>query len=82
MRSHLRRTLSGVEFDVDYAWGGAFGESATGLPLIGPAPDMAHTQVVMGFGGNGITYSVIASQVVAAAVRGRPDSDADLYALV
>ena len=78
----LHELLPGVEFDIDYAWGGAFGESATGLPLIGPAPEMAHTQVVMGFGGNGITYSVIASQVAAAAVRGRPDPDADLYALV
>jgi glycine/D-amino acid oxidase-like deaminating enzyme len=77
----LHDLLPGVEFDIDYAWGGAFGESATGLPLIGPAPGMPHTHVVMGFGGNGITYSVIASQVVAAAVRGGSDPDADLYAL-
>jgi len=34
---------------------------------------------VMGFGGNGITYSVIASQVVSAAIRGAADPDADLY---
>jgi len=34
----------------------------------------------MGFGGNGITYSVIAAQIVAAALAGRPDPDADLYA--
>lgn len=33
----------------------------------------------MGVGGNGITYSVIASQIVAGAIRGRPDPDADLY---
>ena len=40
---------------------------------------MDHAWAVMGFGGNGITYSVIASQVVSAAIRGGADPDADLY---
>ncbi|MDP3402092.1 MAG: hypothetical protein Q8R97_13340, partial [Brevundimonas sp.] len=71
--------MPGVEFEIDYSWAGAFGESATGLPSIAPVPDMAHAWAVMGFGGNGITYSVIASQVVSAAIRGRADPDADLY---
>lgn len=34
---------------------------------------------VMGFGGNGITFSVIGAQVIAAAIAGRPDPDADLF---
>ena len=75
----LRVLLPEARFDVDYTWAGAFGESATGLPSIGPVPNMDHTWAVMGFGGNGITYSVIASQVVAAEVRGGADPDADLY---
>ncbi len=32
----------------------------------------------MGLGGNGITYSVIASRIVAAEVRGGSDPDAEL----
>ncbi|WP_292031110.1 NAD(P)/FAD-dependent oxidoreductase [Brevundimonas sp. UBA2416] len=76
----LSRLLPGVEFEVDYSWAGAFGESATGLPSIAPVPDMDHAWAVMGFGGNGITYSVIASQVVSKAIRGGSDPDADLYA--
>lgn len=75
----LRQLLPEVEFEVDYAWAGAFGESATGLPSIGPIQTVDHTWAVMGFGGNGITYSVIASQIVAAEVRGQSDPDADLY---
>jgi glycine/D-amino acid oxidase-like deaminating enzyme len=71
-----------LKFEPDYAWSGAFGESTTSMPLIGPIPGMPRSYAVMGFGGNGITYSVIASQVVAAAIRGRPDPDADLYAFV
>lgn len=75
----LKQLLPTVAFEVDYSWAGAFGESSTGLPSIAPVPDMDHAWAVMGFGGNGITYSVIASQIVAAAVRGQPDPDADLY---
>ncbi|WP_340643962.1 FAD-binding oxidoreductase [Phenylobacterium sp.] len=75
----LTRLLPDILFDTDYGWAGAFGESATGLPRIGPVEGMDHSWAVMGFGGNGITYSVIASQVVAAEVRGEPDPDADLY---
>ena len=75
----LTALLPEVEFEVDYSWAGAFGESATGLPSIAPVPDMEHAWAVMGFGGNGITYSVIASQVVSAAIRGGNDADADLY---
>ncbi|WP_395445544.1 NAD(P)/FAD-dependent oxidoreductase [Caulobacter sp. UC70_42] len=69
----LRRLLPDVAFETDYGWAGAFGESATGLPNIGPVMGMDHTWAVMGFGGNGITYSVIASQIVAAEVRGKTD---------
>lgn len=75
----LHELSPALDFEIDYAWAGAFGESATGLPLIGPVPEMPGCFAVMGFGGNGITYSVIASQVIAAAVRGGSDPDADLY---
>ncbi|QQQ17982.1 FAD-binding oxidoreductase [Brevundimonas vitis] len=75
----LKALMPTLEFEIDYTWAGAFGTSTTGLPSIAPVPDMDHAFAVMGFGGNGITYSVIASQIVSAAVRGKPDPDADLY---
>lgn len=77
--ARLKRLLPGTEFEIDYNWAGAFGESDTGLPSIGAVEGMDHCWAVMGFGGNGITYSVIASQIVAAEVRGRSDPDAGLY---
>lgn len=76
----LKHLLPDLEFEVDYSWAAAFGESSDSLPAIAPVPDMDHSWAVMGLGGNGITYSVIASQVVGAAIRGKTDSDADLYA--
>lgn len=73
------RLVPGVFPEVDYCWAGAFGESTDGLPQIAPDPSHRHVWSVIGFGGNGITYSVIASQIVAAALRGERDPDADLY---
>ena len=35
---------------------------------------------VMGFGGNGITFSVIAAQIVVAGIAGRRDRDAWVFA--
>jgi glycine/D-amino acid oxidase-like deaminating enzyme len=34
---------------------------------------------VMGYGGNGITFSRIAAELVATELAGREDADADLY---
>lgn len=76
----LSALVPDLVFEPDYAWSGAFGESTTSMPLIGAIPGMPRGYAVMGFGGNGITYSVIASQVIGAEFRGKPDRDADLYA--
>lgn len=71
--------LPGAKLQRTHAWGGAFGESTTGLPIIDLLPEQPHCHVVAGFGGNGITYSMIAAQITSARLRGRPDPDADLY---
>ena len=68
-----------VPVEIDYTWAGAFGQSATSMPLIGAVPGIPNAYAVMGFGGNGITYSVIASQIVSTAIRGETDPDADLF---
>jgi glycine/D-amino acid oxidase-like deaminating enzyme len=40
---------------------------------------MQHCFAALGYGGNGITYSRIAADIIASIVAGRPDCDADLY---
>lgn len=75
------RRLTGIRIDRPaYVWAAAFGETADGLPIIGAVPGMQRVQAVMGFGGNGITYAMIAAQIVAAALEGDRDPDADLFA--
>lgn len=62
-----------------YRWSAAFGATATGLPLLGAVLGMPRVRAVMGFGGNGITFSQIASEIVATAIEGSRDPDAELF---
>ncbi len=63
----------------DYSWAAAFGSTRTGLPMIGEVPGLKNVYSVMGFGGNGITFSQIAAEIVCAAVGGSTDPDAELF---
>ena len=62
-----------------YAWSAPFGVTADGLPIIDRVPGYDRCFAVMGFGGNGITFSVLAAQIVAAAIAGKPDPDAEIF---
>ena len=63
-----------------HVWAGAFGESKDGLPVIGAVPGMPHCFAVMGFGGNGTVYSMLAAQLMPGLIKGRPPRDAELFA--
>jgi glycine/D-amino acid oxidase-like deaminating enzyme len=63
-----------------FAWTGSFGTTTTGLPIVGPLPRKPRIFAVMGYGGNGITWSRIAAEWVTSALDGRIDSDSDLFA--
>ena len=75
----VRELLPGRRLELDYAWAGAFADSPTGLPYIAPAPELRNCFAVLGCGGNGITFSVIAAEVVRAWVEGKPDPDEKLF---
>jgi glycine/D-amino acid oxidase-like deaminating enzyme len=75
----LKRLMPQVYADVKYRWTGCFGETRTGLPKIGPMPGKPRCWVALGYGGNGITYAQIASDIIVGAFSGQPDVDADLY---
>ena len=56
--------LPGIEFVEDFSWGGTFGVTKDGLPYIGKSPEYENTLFVLGFGGNGITFSVQGMQII------------------
>ena len=75
----LRELLPGRRLAADYAWAGAFADSPTGLPYIAGVPGKRNCMTVLGCGGNGITFSVIAASIARAWVDGRADPQATLF---
>lgn len=76
-----KRIFPSIDFKADYAWAGSFGESPTGLPAIGPIRELSRCYAVLGFGGNGITFSMLAAQLVSRHLQGIKDPDADIFKL-
>ncbi|MDQ0319241.1 glycine/D-amino acid oxidase-like deaminating enzyme [Pararhizobium capsulatum DSM 1112] len=66
---------------VDYSWSGAFGQTVDGLPLIGPVPSMPRILAAYGYGGNGITFSYMASRMLAALIAGERQGWFEAFAL-
>ncbi|WP_425613412.1 NAD(P)/FAD-dependent oxidoreductase [Anatilimnocola sp. NA78] len=66
-------------FTPDYAWAGTFAETKDGLAYIGQPADRPRAYFALGYGGNGITFSTIASQLIADLYLGRPNPDAEVF---
>ncbi len=77
----LAKLLPAIDPTPEFAWAGSFGNTGTGLPLIGPVPGKPRILVLMGYGGNGITFSRIAAELIDTTLAGGEDADADLFAL-
>jgi glycine/D-amino acid oxidase-like deaminating enzyme len=58
-----------------HQWSGAFGETTDGLPFIDAVPGMPNCFAVMGFGGNGTIYSMIAAGIMPGLLAGRSGAD-------
>lgn len=70
IREKLKRLWPRADTRVEHAWCGTFGETADGLPLIGSVPGMAGVYAAYGYGGNGITFSYLAGQMIGAMLAG------------
>jgi glycine/D-amino acid oxidase-like deaminating enzyme len=68
-----------ARFDAAFAWAGTFGETKDGLPFIGAHSKWPSCQFALGYGGNGITFSVIAAEVIRDALLGRANPLAELF---
>ena len=63
--------LPHLPFQTDFAWAGTFGQTQDGLPYIGKHPDFKNSYFVLGFGGNGITFSVVGMDMASAWLAGK-----------
>ncbi|MCY7351997.1 MAG: FAD-binding oxidoreductase [Cytophagaceae bacterium] len=66
-------------FVPDRSWAGTFGETEDGLPYIGAHPKFPRSYFALGFGGNGITFSVTAARVLCDALQGGSPEELTWY---
>lgn len=72
--------VAGVEMGRPaYSWAAPFGTTNRGLPIIDTLIAHKRVHAVMGFGGNGITFSMIAAQILSSLIEGHADPDSDLF---
>ena len=67
----FEKHLPDIPFYTDFAWAGTFGETKDGLPYIGTHKDFKNSYFVLGFGGNGITFSVTGMDMAADWLKGK-----------
>jgi glycine/D-amino acid oxidase-like deaminating enzyme len=68
-----------INFKVDYSWAGTFGETKDALPYFGkPNPDV-NEHYILGFGGNGITFSVIGMNSILESIKNKKHPDLEYY---
>lgn len=75
------RLFPQIPFKIDFKWSGAFGTTKDGLPYIGSIPELPNTYFALGYGGNGITFSLIAAQLIAASIKGEKSPCFKLFSL-
>ncbi len=63
----------------DFSWSGTFGVTRDTLPYMGSHPDFPKSLFVLGYGGNGITFSVMAMKVISDAIAGRQNRFLDYF---
>ncbi len=79
LKRDFEKLFPDIEFVPEFSWTGTFGTTADSLPFIGVYPQTPHTYYALGFGGNGITFSVIAAEMIRDMMLGRKDNMQTLF---
>ncbi|WP_113661101.1 NAD(P)/FAD-dependent oxidoreductase [Pedobacter nanyangensis] len=69
----IQKLMPNINFIPDFAWCGTFGETKDGLPYIGSHPKFPNSYFCLGFGGNGITFSVIGANMLVGMLQNEID---------
>lgn len=79
IESKVRKLLPSVQWEPEFAWSGTFGSTKDGLAYIGSSPEYPSCLFALGFGGNGTTFSSIATDLIWDMVRGVTSEEASLF---
>jgi glycine/D-amino acid oxidase-like deaminating enzyme len=79
LQRKLKKMMPKVDFVEDISWGGVFGTTKDGLPYIGASPEYKNCLFVLGFGGNGITFSAQGMKMIPELLKGHEPELAKHY---
>lgn len=68
-----------VPFTPEFSWAGVFGATKDGLPFIGSYKKLSNSFFALGYGGNGITFSAVAAEILADIIKGKKNDDAKIF---
>lgn len=79
LKKYINKHLPHYDFTIDFSWAGRFGETKDGNPYIGEHKDFPNSIFVLGFGGNGITFSVIGMDIVSKLLKNQTHELVNIY---
>lgn len=79
LKNDFKKLFPDINLIPEFSWTGTFGSTQDALPYIGTYTKTPHTYYALGFGGNGITFSLIAAQLICDMIKGIKNEDAQLF---
>jgi glycine/D-amino acid oxidase-like deaminating enzyme len=79
LQQAFHKKMPHIPLKADFSWAGAFASTKDGLPYIGCIPERPNTYFALGFGGNGITFSVIAAEIIRDLIMEKKNEHVQLF---
>ncbi|MBW8332927.1 MAG: FAD-binding oxidoreductase [Prolixibacteraceae bacterium] len=79
LKNDFSKLFPEIELIPEFSWTGTFGSTKDALPYIGTYSKTPHTFYALGFGGNGITFSLTAAEIICDMISGKANKDVLLY---
>lgn len=79
LMERFRITMPDMSITPDFSWAGTFGITKDSMPYIGSHPDHANSFFVLAYGGNGITFSLMAMKMISDSLAGRENRFNDYF---
>jgi glycine/D-amino acid oxidase-like deaminating enzyme len=81
LTEHLAALWPRATLQIDCRWAGTFDSTEDGLPLIGAVPGARNLFAAYGYGGNGITFSYLAAELIGGLIAGQRSPLLDDFAI-
>lgn len=79
LKRRFNKLFPHISFNTDFMWAGTFAETKDGLPFIGSIRQRPDTYFALGFGGNGITFSMVAAEIICDLLRSVQNRHAAIF---